>query len=296
MKLYHLPASLTMLKLQLSQQGLRVTSVTVPGLEALTAMQQLDIRVQGSGLHGIQPGFVIDMQLCGLTLHGLGSEAVKHLAAAIPQPKRLEKVQLRDEDRSSDAWGMAPLRQLKQYSALLPNSQGLQEYCIRFSGEALPRNCLQYMFAGSGQRRSLTQLQIESSQTSTFILDAPCAQSIASCCPNLQEMLLPSAQLYPSGMRELTSLTRLTIGKLALPPMGLYPSDVAGLAGLQHLHVCSPMPESALVELTALTNLTALRVSVSQGSQKPPFEYCFSEGVRRRLSCWQLHAACVPAA
>jgi hypothetical protein len=51
-KLAHLPASLTMLKLQLLQDGLHVSSTTVPGLAGLTAMQQLDLRVK-SGRHGI---------------------------------------------------------------------------------------------------------------------------------------------------------------------------------------------------------------------------------------------------
>jgi hypothetical protein len=292
MKLAYLPASLTMLKLQLLQEGLHISSSTVPGLQELTAMQKLDMRVQvQSGLYGIHPDFLDRLQqLRALALHGLCSNALKHLAAAMPRLQFLQRVQLHAGDGNSDTCGMRPLLDQQQYSALLPLSQGLQEYSIRYLGQEPP--CLYYLFKGFGQWPNLKQLQIEPSQNSTLHMHIPGTKQIALCCPSLQVLLLPSAHLWVMGMQQLTSLTRLTIGRLASwEDTCLHASEIVTLAGLQHLHVCRAMPESTLVALTALTNLTALRVSVSQGSQRPPVEHCFSsEGVRQRLSCCQLHA------
>jgi hypothetical protein len=245
-----------------------LTAATLPGIERLTALE--DLRLSFCNL---EPSCLLPMAT-GLTRLWLRDVTLRPEQAQ--QDSALGASQLlRALGRLSNLWELTlsiidgdwPQQQLAQYSALTASSN-LRE--LHISNSSIPGTAWAHVFSAG---RSLPQLLSFSTRQYDGRGPAPmgCADitRLASCCPALKELWIDiCAEVSLSPLQSLTALTSLLLEVGPVSP-AVIRSNLAALSQLRDLRfgISQPVPGpdsvaglgvQGLLPLTALTGLTFL--------------------------------------
>jgi hypothetical protein len=206
-----LPASLTRLELIDPRE---VSSSSMPGLSAVTALQQLHLEdicwLQPqflSGLKQLRQLHLLQLELL-LTSSWL-SQLLSELLAMLPHLQQLQQLHIHNE------CSPMPETALEQCSML---ACSLQLTSLQLIGIQLPLGCCRSLFSQPQlhlKSLELTHLPPKSSHNDiSQPLDADGMACLAASCPELQQLTLQ--HVVPqggdlAGLRQLTTLTSLTV-------------------------------------------------------------------------------------
>jgi hypothetical protein len=183
----------------------------------------------------------------------LGASQLLQLLARLPA---LQELKL---DSVEGDW---PQQQLAQYSALTASSN-LQE--LRVSNSSIPGAVWAHVFPAGRQLPKFQRFTIHwDVDNPPAAFDSTAIARLVSCCPDLKDLYFttqPDAALNP--LQSLSALTHLNIGPVIHAAVR---SDLTALSQLQRLEVSVSLPaagadgvaDSGLQDLVPLTALTAL--------------------------------------
>jgi hypothetical protein len=239
---------------------LAITTATLPGIERLTALKDLSIKVCG-----LEPSCLLPMTtgltrvyLESVTLQPRQAQQDSELGAAqlLQVLARLTALRQLTLERSTGEW---PQQQLSTYSALTASSN-LQE--LHIGDNSIPAAAWAHVFPAGRKLPHLHSLDAEGPSR----LGSAGIDRLASCCPALQRATIDTrAEASLAPFTSLTALTSLELRNSPVSPAAIR-SDLAALSQLQLLQFKfsqpAPGPDgvaaSVLQQLAPLTALTGL--------------------------------------
>jgi hypothetical protein len=238
-----------------------ITAATLPGIERLTALEDLELvscDLEPACLQSLSARLT-SLHVCNVALRPTGSEALQDSVLGSAQLLQvlapLPALEVLELDRIKGEW----LQQMSEYAAITASSN-LQELCIRGCG--MQSAAWAHVFPAGHQLPHLVSLIVEGRQACAFA--ASDIASLASCCPALERLQIKTFAAASLGpLKVLAGLTILSIGPVK--PAAIR-NDLAALSQLQDLEVSVSLPAAAagedesaglqhLVPLAALTGL-----------------------------------------
>jgi hypothetical protein len=268
-------------------QIMELSSSSVPGLTALTALQRLQLRRAGV----LQPDILYDLrslryiELEETQIQG-DAQGTAGLLGALTQLQQLSY--LFWSQRAGHSWAELP----EAYAALTASST-LQELHVRVIGKialSLTTPCLfQHMFTSRQHHDTVRVLCLGDGQ----IHQPSSLQHIAQACPALEELYIDFQRPLQDAAQQLEALKALPrLSKLAFGISWSSKAAMAALVQLTQLEELSvallhPAPDSELSLLAGLTQLARLCWSSTLATHPDWAASCLLA-----LSLWCLRVCC----